>query len=68
MEANPDDLQKNKVREFVDLGINRLSIGVQSFFDEDLLYMNRTHNGSEAESCIENAKNAGIDNISIDSV
>lgn len=66
LEANPDDLQKEKVKLFAQLGVNRLSIGVQSFFDEDLVYMNRTHNGMEAETCIHNALESGIDNLSID--
>ena len=66
LEANPDDLHKEKIKQFAKLGVNRLSIGIQSFFDEDLIYMNRTHNGHEAETCINNALESGIDNLSVD--
>jgi len=66
LEANPDDLQKEKINTFSKIGVNRLSIGIQSFFDEDLLFMNRTHNGSEAVSCIHNALESGIDNLNVD--
>jgi oxygen-independent coproporphyrinogen-3 oxidase len=66
LEANPDDLQIEKISAFAKMGINRLSIGIQSFFDEDLIFMNRTHNGLEAVSCIQNALESGIDNISVD--
>jgi oxygen-independent coproporphyrinogen-3 oxidase len=66
LEANPDDLQKEKINAFSKIGVNRLSIGIQSFFDEDLLFMNRTHNGSEAVSSIHNALESGIDNLSVD--
>ncbi len=47
LEANPDDLDNAKIRSFKKMGINRLSIGVQSFFDEDLLWMNRAHQATE---------------------
>ncbi len=65
LEANPDDLSKEKLRELSDSPINRLSIGIQSFFEEDLLFMNRAHNANEAEQCIKEAKQY-FDNISID--
>ncbi len=66
LEANPDDLNKNFVRELSQTEINRLSIGTQSFFDEDLKLMNRAHNASEAESSIKRAQDFGLENISID--
>lgn len=65
LEANPDDLQEEKITAFKKAGINRLSIGVQSFFDEDLRLMNRIHSASEARRCLEEAK-AHFENISID--
>jgi oxygen-independent coproporphyrinogen-3 oxidase len=65
LEANPDDLSLGKVKELARSSINRLSIGVQSFFEEDLKLMNRAHNAAEALSCIKNAS-THFDNISID--
>ena len=55
LESNPDDLNKNFLKELSQTEINRLSIGTQSFFDEDLKLMNRAHNASEAESSIKRA-------------
>ncbi len=52
LEANPDDLSKEKISQLAASRINRLSIGVQSFFDEDLKLMNRAHNAQEAVDCI----------------
>jgi len=66
LEANPDDLDKEKIAELKKAGINRLSIGLQSFFDEDLLLMNRTHTSEQAVTAIGEAKKAGFSNISID--
>ena len=69
LEANPDDLSAEKVtelRELQNLGLNRFSIGVQSFFDEDLKYMNRVHNSEEALSSIKRVQDAGFENITID--
>lgn len=66
LEANPDDLDKNFLCELSKTEINRLSIGTQSFFDEDLKMMNRAHNASEAESSIKRAQDFGLKNISID--
>ena len=48
------------------MGINRLSIGIQSFFNEDLIWMNRAHNAQEAQTCIKLAQDVGFDNITID--
>ncbi len=66
LESNPDDLNKNFLKELSQTEINRLSIGTQSFFDEDLKLMNRAHNASEAESSIKRAQDFGLVNISID--
>ncbi|MEL7146539.1 MAG: radical SAM family heme chaperone HemW, partial [Bacteroidota bacterium] len=66
LEANPDDLTKKKLRELSDAGVNRLSIGIQSFHDQHLRYMNRAHNAKEASQCVEWAYNTGIKNLSID--
>ncbi|MCA0152078.1 radical SAM family heme chaperone HemW [Winogradskyella vincentii] len=65
LEANPDDLDKDRIVELSKSPINRLSIGIQSFFEKDLKLMNRAHNADEARSCIEEAKKY-FSNISID--
>jgi len=65
LEANPDDLSTNKIIELSESRVNRLSIGIQSFFEEDLKLMNRAHNAKEAEQCIEEATRY-FENISID--
>ena len=65
LEANPDDLSELKLKELSTTKINRLSIGVQSFVDNDLKMMNRAHKSNDSKKCIENAKNY-YDNISID--
>jgi len=65
LEANPDDLSVTKIKELSDSSINRLSIGIQSFFDQDLKLMNRAHNENEAALCLSEAKKH-FDNISID--
>lgn len=65
LEANPDDLTPEKIIELSKSQVNRLSIGVQSFFEKDLKLMNRAHTISEAKKCIENAVNY-FDNISVD--
>jgi len=66
LECNPDDLDKKKLLELKEIGINRLSIGIQSFDDADLKFMNRSHNAMEAVSCIQFAKETGFENITID--
>jgi oxygen-independent coproporphyrinogen-3 oxidase len=66
LEANPDDLDKNFLKKLSHLPVNRLSIGTQSFFDEDLKLMNRAHNASEAEGSIKRAQDFGFENLSID--
>ncbi|WP_282628303.1 radical SAM family heme chaperone HemW [Empedobacter sedimenti] len=66
LEANPDDLSKEKLHFLKSTPINRFSIGVQSFFEEDLKLMNRAHNVQEAETSIKLAQDFGFDNITID--
>lgn len=66
LEANPEDLTSEYLRMVQRLGINRLSIGVQSFYDEHLEYMNRKHTGSQAEAAIKRAQDAGLTNITAD--
>jgi len=67
MEANPDDMTDFRtVQNWRKAGVNRLSIGIQSFFGEDLQWMNRAHNAVQAMECIRMAQGEGFDNISID--
>lgn len=66
MEANPDDLDSQKINALRQLPINRFSIGIQSFFEEDLVWMNRAHTATEAESCIKRSQDAGFENLSLD--
>ncbi|WP_081918286.1 radical SAM family heme chaperone HemW [Sphingobacterium sp. ML3W] len=66
LEANPDDLNREKVEKLRQTEINRFSIGIQSFFEEDLRWMNRAHNQKEAESCIMRVQDAGFENITCD--
>lgn len=65
LEANPDDLSPSKVLDLSNSPVNRLSIGIQSFFDSDLKLMNRAHNAQEAKQCLELAVKH-FENISID--
>jgi oxygen-independent coproporphyrinogen-3 oxidase len=65
VEANPDDLSKERIIELSNNKINRLSIGIQSFFEDDLKMMNRAHTSSEAKECLEFATQF-FDNISVD--
>jgi oxygen-independent coproporphyrinogen III oxidase len=59
LESNPDDINEVNLATWKAIGFNRLSIGVQSFFDKHLKWMNRAHNASEAENCIRMAKKHG---------
>ncbi|HLK27255.1 MAG TPA: radical SAM family heme chaperone HemW [Puia sp.] len=65
-EANPDDISDEKLKQWKSAGINRLSIGIQSFFEEDLKWMNRAHNVEQAINSIKSAQKNGFDNITID--
>lgn len=66
LEANPDDLSPDKLKALRDSPVNRLSIGIQSFSEDDLRYMNRAHTAAEALTCIENALAAGFTNLTAD--
>lgn len=66
LEANPDDINKEKLLEWKSVGINRLSVGIQSFLEEELIWMNRTHTANESLLCIDQIKAAGFTNFSID--
>ena len=65
LEANPDDLSEENLIAFAKIGINRLSIGIQSFFEDDLKLMNRAHDSVQAKKCLEIATRY-FDNISLD--
>lgn len=66
LEANPDDFSEAKLRVWQASPINRLSIGIQSFSDDDLRFMNRAHNASEATQCLTLARAYGFDNLTVD--
>lgn len=66
LEANPDDLTKEKVKELRTTPVNRFSIGIQSFFDEDLRFMNRAHDSQQALGSVKRVQDAGFENITID--
>jgi len=66
LEGNPDDLTNEKLNQFIQLGINRLSIGIQSFHSDDLVYLNRVHDSAQTKSVIKNAFAAGFEKLTID--
>ena len=66
MEANPDDLSTPKLHQLIRAGINRLSIGIQSFNDQHLRYLHRVHDSLDALRCVREAQELGLTNISID--
>lgn len=66
LEANPDTLSPEYLTGLRGIGVNRLSIGIQSFFDNDLQYLSRRHDAQHARHCVEWAKEAGFENISLD--
>ena len=66
VEANPDDISAEILRDWKEAGVNRLSIGTQSFSDEDLKWMNRAHSALQAEKSILLAREAGFENLTID--
>jgi oxygen-independent coproporphyrinogen-3 oxidase len=66
METNPGTVDKEKLRKFKSSGINRISIGVQSFIDDELKFLTRIHDSSTAVKTLHNAADAGFENISLD--
>jgi len=66
LECNPDDLTQKKLQELESSGVNRLSIGVQSFNNNELEFFNRAHNSNEAEASIKRSQDVGFENITID--
>jgi oxygen-independent coproporphyrinogen-3 oxidase len=66
LETNPDDITVDYLNQLQHVGINRLSIGIQSFFDEDLSWMNRAHTSSQSSKSIEQTIKSGFENFSID--
>lgn len=66
LEANPDDLTVQKIKELKTTPVNRFSIGIQSFHDEDLKLMNRAHNSQEALTAVKASQDMGFENITID--
>ncbi len=66
LEANPDDITDLKLQQWKEVGINRLSVGIQSFLDDELKWMNRAHTAAESLVCIDKIKAAGFTNFSVD--
>ena len=66
LEANPDDITPAKLSLWKEAGINRLSVGIQSFIEEELVWMNRAHTATESLQCIDEIKQAGYTNFSVD--
>lgn len=66
LEANPGTLNREKLRIYRECGINRLSLGVQSFHDQELAFLGRIHSGEDAVASFQAARDAGFDNISLD--
>ena len=66
LEANPDDITEEKANDWNNSPVNRLSIGIQSFFDDDLQYLNRVHNAGQAIRAIDIVRKAGFKNLTID--
>lgn len=66
LEANPDDIHVPTLKAWKALGVNRLSIGIQSFWDDELSFMNRAHSGEEAIRAVDRARAAGFEDLTID--
>jgi oxygen-independent coproporphyrinogen-3 oxidase len=66
LETNPDDITDLKLQEWRTVGINRLSVGIQSFVEEELKWMNRAHTAAESLQCIDKIKDTGFNNFSVD--
>jgi len=66
LETNPGTVDRRKLLEFKNLGVNRISFGVQSFFDDDLKFLGRIHTGEDAFKCVNDSFEVGFENVSID--
>ena len=66
LECNPDDCSLENLKLWKELGVNRLSIGIQSFRDEQLGWMNRSHQSADSLAAVRNAKEVGFDELSLD--
>jgi oxygen-independent coproporphyrinogen-3 oxidase len=66
VETNPGTVDREKLRAYRALGVNRLSIGIQSFHEDELKFLSRIHNADEARQCVEDAHHAGFENVSVD--
>ena len=66
LEANPDDITAERIKVWQKFGINRLSIGIQTFDEYQLAFLNRIHTAVHAENCVKIAQDSGIDDLSID--
>lgn len=66
LEANPDDLHESALKEWLTLGVNRLSIGIQDFDDAGLKWMNRVHTAADSLACLDRVQESGFRNFSVD--
>lgn len=66
VEINPDDITQDKIQQWKKIGINRFSVGIQSFDDRVLKWMNRAHNGAQSKQGVKMLQDAGFENISVD--
>lgn len=66
LEANPEDLSKEKIKSLIGLGINRLSVGIQSFHNETLQFLNRCHDSQQAQASLTHIREAGLNNLNTD--
>lgn len=66
LEANPEDINSHRLKAWTQTGVNRLSIGIQSLSDQDLVHMNRAHDSDQAVQSVQLSQDGGIDNLSID--
>ena len=66
LEANPDDLDRNTLMMLKNAGVNRLSVGIQSFYEDDLRLLNRSHTAEQAKRCLMEAREIGFDNFNLD--
>jgi oxygen-independent coproporphyrinogen-3 oxidase len=66
LEVNPGTVDSKKLKEFRQIGVNRLSIGIQSFHDHELKFLGRIHSADEAKACVRSAQEVGYDNVSLD--